>query len=99
MNYRGSYRHLLKNANAALLAAIELYNKPQFQYRDECFVILLLNAWELLLKALISKSRGSIFYPKRRKEAHKTLSLTDALKRAESLFSKKIEALPVRRNL
>jgi hypothetical protein len=54
MNYRGSYRHLLRNGKAALLAAIEIYNKPRFEYRDECFVILLLNAWELALKALLS---------------------------------------------
>jgi hypothetical protein len=53
MNYRGSSRHLVKNAKSALLAAIEIYNKPGFQYRDECFVILLLNAWELFLKALL----------------------------------------------
>ena len=54
MNYKGSYRHLLRNSKCALLAAIEIYNKPRIQYRDECFVILLLNAWELLLKAIIS---------------------------------------------
>jgi hypothetical protein len=62
MNYRGSSRHLIRNAKSALLAAIEIYNKPGFQYRDECFVILLLNAWELYLKALISKSKASIYY-------------------------------------
>jgi hypothetical protein len=68
MYYRGSYRHLLKNSKSALLAAIEIYNKPQFAYRDECFVILLLNAWELALKALLSKSKESIYYPKKRKQ-------------------------------
>ena len=31
MNYRGSYRHLLKNSKAALLAAIEIYNKPRIE--------------------------------------------------------------------
>jgi hypothetical protein len=35
-----------------MVAAIEIYNKPRFEYRDEVFAILLLNAWELLLKAL-----------------------------------------------
>ena len=44
MNYRSSYRKLLANGKAALLAAIEIYNKPRIDYRDECFVILLLNA-------------------------------------------------------
>lgn len=40
-----------RKAEAALLAAIELYNKPDFRYREEAFAILALNAWELLLKA------------------------------------------------
>src|SRR5579863_5888165 len=42
---------LLKNAEAALISAIEIYNKPTFAYREETFAILALNAWELLLKA------------------------------------------------
>ena len=40
-----------RKAEAALLASIELYNKPDFRYREEAFAILALNAWELLLKA------------------------------------------------
>ena len=65
MNYRGSYRKLLGNSKAAMMAAIEIYNKPTFAYRDECAVILLLNAWELFLKAILSKNAKSVFYPKR----------------------------------
>jgi hypothetical protein len=42
---------LLGNAEAALISAIEIYNKPTFAYREETFAILALNAWELLLKA------------------------------------------------
>jgi uncharacterized protein DUF3644 len=42
---------LLQNAQAALMSAIEIYNKPAFAYREETFAILALNAWELLLKA------------------------------------------------
>lgn len=42
---------LLRKAEAALLSAIEVYNKPDFKYREETFAILMLNAWELLLKA------------------------------------------------
>jgi len=99
MNYRGSSRHLIKNAKSALLAAIEIYNKPGFQYRDECFVILLLNAWELFLKALISKNKSSIYYPKTRNQPYRTLSLVDAFAKAEKLFPKKIEYLPVGANL
>ena len=36
-----------------MLSAIEIYNKPNFQYREETFAILAVNAWELLLKAII----------------------------------------------
>src|SRR6266436_5862396 len=100
MNYRGSSRHLSRNAQSALLGAIEIYNKPGFQYRDECFVILLLNAWELLLKAIVSKNGGSIYYPKKRKDpSYRTVSVTDALARAERLFPKSIQILPIQHNL
>lgn len=42
---------LLQNSEAALISAIEIYNKPMFAYREETFTILALNAWELLIKA------------------------------------------------
>lgn len=99
MNYRGSYRKLLGNAKAAVLAAIEIYNKPTFQYRDECFVILLLNAWELVLKAVLSKNKQSIYYKKRRNEPYKTLSLSDALNKTEKFFPDDVQPLPVHKNL
>jgi hypothetical protein len=44
-------RELLDRAVAAMVAAIDVYNKPDFSYRAESFTILALNAWELLLKA------------------------------------------------
>gem|GEM_PF-440498 len=99
MNYSGSYRKLLENAKAAMMAAIEIYNKPTFQYRDECVVILLLNAWELALKALLSKHKKSIFYHKKRKQPYHTLSWQDALTNAKSFIPKEISPLPVQRNL
>jgi hypothetical protein len=99
MNYRGSSRHLLRNAKSALLAAIEIYNKPGFSYRDECFVILLLNAWELILKALISKNGKSIYYRKKRGEPYKTLSVDDAFTMAEKFFPKAVQSVPVRNNI
>ena len=36
-----------------MLAAVEIYNKPSFTYREESFAILAINSWELLLKARI----------------------------------------------
>ncbi|MEW6526391.1 MAG: DUF3644 domain-containing protein [Spirochaetota bacterium] len=44
-------RELLDRSIAAMVAAIDVYNKPDFRYRAESFTILTLNAWELLLKA------------------------------------------------
>jgi hypothetical protein len=56
---------LLQNAEAALMSAIEIYNKPTFAYREETFAILALNAWELLLKAKLldmKKNKLSCLY-------------------------------------
>ena len=71
---------------SAMLAAIEVYNKPRIEYRSECCVILLLNAWELMLKAVLSKNRIRIFEPKERGKPYRTLKLWDALKSACPYF-------------
>jgi hypothetical protein len=42
---------LAAKAVQAAVAAIEIYNKPNFSYREEAFSLLMLNGWELLLKA------------------------------------------------
>jgi len=42
-----------------MTSAVEVYNKPSFAYREECFSILALNAWELLLKAKVLKEAGN----------------------------------------
>mgnify|MGYP001771019544 CR=1 FL=1 len=58
-------RELLDRAIAAMMAAIDVYNKPDFPYRAESFTILALNAWELLLKAkwlATNKNRLSSLY-------------------------------------
>ncbi|MCS1407100.1 MAG: hypothetical protein M2R45_00256 [Verrucomicrobia subdivision 3 bacterium] len=44
-------KELLDRAVLAMVAAIEIYNKPGFSYRNESFTILAINGWELLLKA------------------------------------------------
>lgn len=98
MNYRGSYRKLVGNSKAAMLAAIEVYNKPQFQYRDECAVILLMNAWELVLKAVLSKNKQSIFYKKHRNQPYRTLSWRDALSHARPYISRTL-FVPISLNL
>jgi hypothetical protein len=99
VNYRSSYRRLLGNGKAALLSAIEIYNKPRIEYRDECFVILLLNAWELTIKAVLSKNDQTIFYPKRRKQPYRTYSLTDAFNKAEPFIPEGLVRDALRYNL
>ncbi len=49
------YNKFVDKAKCALIAAVEIYNKPTFSYREETFAILAINAWELLLKAKILK--------------------------------------------
>ena len=44
------HQKFIEKSHAAMLAAIEVYNKPTFSYREETFCILAVNAWELLLK-------------------------------------------------
>ena len=44
-------KELVDGAIAANVSAIEIYNKPDFQYRAETFCILAINGWELLFKA------------------------------------------------
>ena len=44
-------KELLDRAVAATVAAIEIYNKPDFLYREESFSVMAINGWELLLKA------------------------------------------------
>ena len=82
-----------------MLAAIEIYNKPQIEYRDECFTILLVNAWELLVKAILSKNKQRVYYPKKRGKPYRTYSVQDALRKAKPYFPADIPYQPVAANL
>ena len=55
--------NLLKNSIAAYYAMVELHNKPNIAYRYESVTLLMINAWELALKAYIRKyiKQRSIF--------------------------------------
>lgn len=50
--------HLLNKSLSSALAAIEIYNKPKFEYREESFSVLMSTAWELLLKAKFVQDNG-----------------------------------------
>lgn len=79
-----SMRRLVDNSLAAMLSAIEIYNKPQMTYRDEVTVMLVVNAWELALKATLRKGNRSIFYPKNRSERYRSITIDDCLNRVAS---------------
>lgn len=49
---------IVEKSVAACISAIEIYNKPDFKYREETFSILMTNAWELLLKAKWIRDHG-----------------------------------------
>lgn len=69
---KSNVQAIIEKAVQALISSIEVYNKPDFKYREENFCILMVNAWELLLKAkIITENNGdrrSIYikyYPKK----------------------------------
>ncbi len=82
------HKQVLEKSVAACVAGIEVYNKPDFLYREEVFAILMVNAWELLLKAQILKlNKNSLrsihdLERKTRKNGKKSLRLTTKLNRA-----------------
>lgn len=99
MNPYGSYRKLLDNSKQAMLAAIEIYNKPQFDYREEVFSILLINAWELLLLGVLSKNRQRIFQPKQRDKNYQTWMFSDSIKNTKPYFPSSMDYKAVAENL
>ncbi len=74
-------KRLVQRAEAALMAAIEIYNKPDFPYREETFAILAINAWELLLKARVVALEGNevrslyVYQPRRDSQGNTTKKL------------------------
>lgn len=70
---------LLEKSKEAFILAIELYNKPTIKYRIEGFSLFICNAWELMLKAHLLKSKGpsSIYYPD---NPNRTITLENAIK-------------------
>lgn len=51
--------HLCDTSIGSALAAIEIYNKPNFPNRESVFSILLIAAWEALFKAKILRDNGN----------------------------------------
>lgn len=87
------YRTLLDKAIAATVAAIEIYNKPDFQYRAETFSILAINGWELLLKAKWLNNNGNkiqslyVWEKRENKDGSKSQRLTIKRTRSQNPFT------------
>lgn len=74
-------RNLTESSIEAFILGLEIINKLSISYRLESFVFLFCNAWELLLKSKLSKEKRKIFYPKKRNQPRRSLSLEDCLNR------------------
>jgi hypothetical protein len=79
---------LVEKSEAAIISAIEIYNKPDFKYREETFALLALNAWELLLKAKLLADKGNdvsaIYQREKRTKKDGTPSKKEYLKKNRS---------------
>nr|DAG49835.1 MAG TPA: Protein of unknown function (DUF3644) [Caudoviricetes sp.] len=84
---------LLDKSKEAFILGIEIYNRPTIRYRVEGFSFFICNAWELMLKAYMIKTRSasSIYYSD---NSDRTLSLSDCIK---SVFTNAKD--PLRLNL
>lgn len=84
------YKSFVDKSIGAALSAIEIYNKPDFKYREETFSILMINSWELLLKAKIIKENSGdlkciyIMINKVGKKGNKLKTLTPDLNRSQN---------------
>jgi Protein of unknown function (DUF3644) len=98
-----SSRVLVSNAVKALRLAVTVYNSADSPYKEEAFVILLVNAWELLLKAKIVTDspdgvRGIYVYEDGRIKLSRgqlpmTISVTTAIDRLLGVSSGEVQAL------
>lgn len=80
-------------AASALLAAVEIYNKPSFAHREQSFAILTANAWEILAKARVIQQNNeriqSIYRAKDRRNRYPRGDYEDILTiRIEQALSK-----------
>ncbi len=68
---------LVERSLDSFTLALEVYNRPSLKNRVEAFSIMIINAWELLLKAQIihEKSYKDIFY-----ENGRSITISDAVK-------------------
>lgn len=81
--------NLLENSIQSMLASIEIHNKPQISYRYQVVIILIINSWELAMKAYISK-----YQPKTKliKNDGTSKTFLECLRNIETNIGKKLSA-------
>ncbi|MBQ5492743.1 MAG: DUF3644 domain-containing protein [Mycoplasmataceae bacterium] len=85
--------NLLNASKSAMFSAIEIHNKPQFNYRYPTVSMLFINAWELLLKAYIYKyiSDKEIYEKNNKDDIIHTISFSKSLEKVKNdINAKKI---------
>jgi hypothetical protein len=76
------------------VAAIEIYNKPDFLYREEAFAVLAINGWELLLKAKWLADHGNkvsslyVMEPRTKKDGSKEQEASDQRRLVRTILSR-----------
>ena len=68
---RARHTFLSEHSLHSVLSAIEIYNKPDFKDREQIFSILIVTAWEALLKAKILKENKNKLTALYVKEGHR----------------------------
>lgn len=94
-------KRMARAAIAALLAAVEIYNKPTVNYREQTFAMLIINAWEVLLKArIVQQNDNNLSSIKDKDRADFTMSLSNVLSKVDipADVRRNIEALNSVRN-
>lgn len=84
---RPGFWSLVEKSRAACIAAVEAYNRASAPYREETFAILMINAWELLLKARVIKENNG---------KTKTLYEYQPKKKKDGTNSKRVEVIITR---
>jgi hypothetical protein len=96
---RARYLEILDKSIAAMVSAIEIYNKPDFRYREETFSVLCINSWELLLKAYTLKKNGNrvnslyVYEPVLKKDGTKSKRIKVKLTRSKNPFTHSLDFL------
>ena len=87
---KARYKELLEKSTSAMVTAIEVYNKPDFKYREETFAVIAVNSWELACKAYLLKLNSNrlhslyVYETKKNKDGTPSKKLTIKLSKTQN---------------